>query len=89
MCVKGLTGETWLSAGKTVFFYFQLLEENDRAHCEQSDKLLATLQMPVNISAVIQLGVPFVFCYQKDSEESCIKGFSCKTAPESVELARI
>lgn len=42
-------------------FYFQLLEENDGPHCEQSDKLLATLEKAVNISAVIQLRVPFVF----------------------------
>lgn len=48
MCVRGFTADIWLSAGKTVVFYFQLLEENDGPHCEQSDKLLATLEKPVN-----------------------------------------
>lgn len=57
-------------------FYFQLLEENDGPHCEQSDKLLATLEKSVNISAVIQLGVSFVFfLLHKRLEGNCMKGF--------------
>ena len=65
--------------------HFQLLEDDDGANCERSDKLLAELRKQVNICDLDGTFFFCIFCCM-DWKEAARKGFGCKAAPESMGL---
>ena len=65
--------------------HFQLLEDDDGANCERSDKLLAELRKQVNICDLDGTFFFCIFCCM-DWKEAARKGFGCKAALESMGL---